>query len=135
VKIRGGVVVAVLALAAVGFVTHVARDYREVVVLRTQDERGVSYDSRMWLVDLDAAMWVRASNPRRSWYQHLLVNPRAELVRGGRTQAVTAVPDESATAREMVDEAFRAKYGWIDRCYGLILQGDAVPVRLLPIAP
>ena len=104
----------------------------EVVVLHTRDERGVEFATKMWVVDLGDVTWVRVSNPRRGWYRRLVANPLVELERGGRVEARLAIPDLSPETRLAVDEAFAAKYGLVDRWYGLLTREGAVPIRLVP---
>ena len=58
-----------------------------------------------------------------------------ELERGGRSEPRLAIPDESPATRASVDEAFAAKYGLVDRWYGLLVRHDAVPIRLVPREP
>ena len=72
------------------------------------------------------------ANPRRGWYQRLLTNPRVELERGGRVEARLAIPDSRPEVRLAVDEAFAAKYGLVDRWYGLLVRDSSVPIRLVP---
>jgi hypothetical protein len=112
--------------------TYVAGEQTEVVLLHTRDERGAEFATRMWVVDLGDVTWVRVANPRRAWYRRLLANPRVQLERGGRLDARLAIPDPSPEARLAVDEAFAAKYGLVDRWYGLLVRRDAVPIRLVP---
>jgi hypothetical protein len=120
----------ILVLVSLG--TYFAGEQREVVVLRTLDERGVRYDTKLWVVDLGAVTWVRVARPDRPWYHRLRANPRVELVRGGRVSKVLAIPEDSGATRSAVDEAFRAKYGLVDRWYGLLVRRDAIPIRLVP---
>ena len=86
----------------------------------------------MWVVDLGDVTWIRVANPRRDWYQRLLANPHVELERGGRREPRLAIPDPTPEARLAVDEAFAAKYGLVDRWYGLLVRREAVPIRLVP---
>ena len=115
--------------------SYVAGEQVEVVQLRTHDETGKEWTTRLWVVDLGDVTWVRVANPRRSWYQRLLANPRVELERRGRVEPRLAIPDESPEARVAVDEAFAAKYGLVDRWYGLLTRRDPVPIRLVPVEP
>jgi hypothetical protein len=124
---------AVWAVIVVG--TYVAGEQTEVVVLHTHDETGKEWTTKMWIVDLDGATWVRVANSRRAWYQRLLANPRVELERGGKIEPRIALPDPSPEAHEAVDEAFAAKYGLVDRWYGLLVRRDPVPIRLVPPPP
>ena len=115
--------------------SYVAGEQVEVVQLRTHDETGKEWTTRLWVVDLGDVTWVRVANPRRSWYQRLLANPRVELERRGRVEPRLAIPDESPEARVAVDEAFAAKYGLVDRWYGLLARHDPLPIRLVPVEP
>ena len=122
--------IAVWALIVVA--TWLAGERTEVVVLHTRDEKGVEFATKIWVVDLGDVTWVRVANPRRGWYRRLLANPRVELERGGHREARLAIPDSSPEARLAVDEAFAAKYGLVDRWYGLLVRDGAVPIRLVP---
>jgi hypothetical protein len=124
--------VVLVALALLALATYVAGERGEVVVLRTLDSGDAVHETKMWVVDVDGATWVRVANPRRGWYERLLENPRVELVRGGSSHEMVATPDESAAARSAIDAAFAAKYGLVDRWYGLLLRRNAVPIRLAP---
>lgn len=123
-------VMAVLAL--VGVATYVAGEQIEVVVLRTWDAEGVSYDTKMWVVDQEGIPWVRVANPKRHWYRRLLDDPRAELIRNQRTIPVVAAPRDTLEARESIDRLFREKYGAVDWWYGVLLRRDPIPIRLDP---
>jgi uncharacterized protein DUF2255 len=126
-------VVAALVLVAAG--TYLAGEQTEVVVLRTRDAAGAAHDTKMWIVDALGSPFVRVANPQRGWYQRLLAEPRVELVRAGRTLAMTAHPEEAPAVREAVDAAFTAKYGLVDAWYGLLLRRSPMPVRLAPEQP
>jgi hypothetical protein len=119
-----------LALVAAG--TYLAGEQTEVAVLRTYDSEGLSYDTRLWVVDYDGVPWVRVAKSERNWFQRLLADPRAEIVRAGIAREVIAHPEDSAETRARIDSAFRAKYGVVDWWYGLLLRRDAIPVRLDP---
>ena len=113
-----------------GVATYVAGEQTEVVVLRTFDEQGVSHDTKMWIVDVDAAAWVRVANPHREWFRRISAHPQVVLVRSGVSHAVVARPDEGPEARSSIDQAFRAKYGWVDWWYGVLVRRGAIPIRL-----
>ena len=114
--------------------TYLAGEQTEVAVLRTYDEEGLSYDTKLWVVDYDGAPWIRVAKPERHWFQRLLVDPHAQIVRAGIAREVTAHPQDSAEISARVDAAFRAKYGAVDWWYGLLLRRGAIPVRLDPAA-
>ena len=124
---------AVWAVIVLG--TYVAGEQTEVVRLHTWDDTGKEWDTKMWVVDVGDVTWVRVASPNRAWYRRLLANPRVELERGGRSEPRIALPDPSPEARALVDEAFAAKYGLVDRWYGLLVRHDPVPIRLVPPDP
>jgi len=133
VNFRRIILASVAVWALIVLATYVAGEQTEVVVLHTRDERGAEFSTKMWVVDLGDVTWVRVANPRRAWYQRLLANPRVELERRGSVDARVAIPDDSPATRAAVDEAFAAKYGLVDRWYGLLVRHDAVPIRLVPV--
>ena len=112
--------------------TFVAGEQIEVVVLRTYDAEGISYDTKLWVVDLEGTPWVRVANPKRQWFQRLLANPRAELIRNQRATAVVATPRDNPEARASIDRLFREKYGIVDWWYGILLRRSPIPIRLDP---
>ena len=129
---RGVIVgaVAVWALFVAG--TYLLGEQGEIAVLRTRDATGAEFTTKLWVVDLGDVTWLRVANPQRAWYQRLISNPRVELTRRGRTEARLAIPEPTPEARLAVDEAFAAKYGLMDRWYGLLVRKGAVPIRLVP---
>jgi len=122
-----------LALAALALGTFVAGEVGEVAVLRTFAADGTPHDTKLWVVDVDGTPWVRVARPGRAWFQRLRANPKLVLVRGGRAQRCRPVLRTSPEARERANAAFAAKYGWVDRWYGMLLRKDAVPIELVPI--
>ena len=121
-----------LGLVAIAAVTYWAGEQTEVVVIRTLDGDGTSYDTKVWAVDHDGAPWVRVANPERLWFQRLSRSPRVVLIRGGVEQAVIARPHDSDEMRAIVDRRFREKYGIVDWWYGVLLRRHPIPVRLDP---
>ena len=121
---------AVLALVAAG--TFLAGEQTEVAVLRTVDDQGLWYDTKLWVVDYDGVPWIRVAKPERHWFQRLLRDPHAQIVRAGVAREVIASPQESEELRMRIDEQFRAKYGAVDWWYGLLLRRGPIPVRLDP---
>lgn len=130
---RRAAAIALLALASIAVATYVAGEQTEVVVVRSFDEQGTAFETKVWAVDHDGDVFVRVANPGRHWYRRLLANPRAELVRAGRVVPVRAEPSEDPALREAVDARFREKYGAVDWWYGVLLRRNPVPVRLRAI--
>ena len=130
---RGRLALTTLAiLIALAVATFLAGERTEVVVLRTRDDAGAAFETKMWVVDYAGAPWVRVANPERYWYRRLLAHPDVELVRAGRAAPYVAHPDDAVATRLTVDAAFAAKYGFTDTWYGALLRRAAIPVRLDP---
>jgi len=124
------VLLLLVLLAVAGLATFIAGEQIEVVVLRTYDAEGISYDTKLWVVDQEGTPWVRVANPERHWYHRLLANPRAELVRNQRATPVVAVPRDTPEAHASIDRLFRQKYGAVDWWYRVLLRRNPVPIRL-----
>jgi hypothetical protein len=124
------VLLVLFALFLLGVATYIAGEQTEVVRLRTFDEHGEPFETKMWAIDYDGDVFVRVANPQRHWYLRLLANPKAELLRNGKLTSVVAEPSEDPAVRAAVDASFRAKYGKVDWWYGVLLRRNPVPVRL-----
>jgi hypothetical protein len=107
----------------------------EVVTLVARDAHGRERGQRLWVVDLNGAVWVRALSPYSDWVERLRSQPVARLNRAGQVSTVRGLPDESPGAREAVEHAMELKYGALARFVGWLHAPDAaVPVRLVPQA-
>ena len=108
----------------------------EVVELITQDANGEQFTTRLWIADLDGAMWLRADSGS-GWYQRLVqhdVQRPATLLRGDATYSIT-----STSYPEMVktlDTLMASKYGLgdtiVDALGGSAL-ATGIAVKVLPI--
>jgi hypothetical protein len=119
-----------LFLIALG--TWIAGEQTEVAVLRTFDDAGAAYETKMWIADVDGRPYVRIGRAGRSWGERLKTHPDVELVRQGATIPCSAAVVTDGAIHHAVDEAFAVKYGWVDWWYGVVLRRDPVPVRLDP---
>jgi len=54
------------------------------------------------LLVLGGVAWVRVARPQRQWFQRLLRDPHAQIVRGGVAQPVIAKPQKSAEWRAAI---------------------------------
>ncbi len=84
----------------------------ETVELETVDERGTSFHTTLWVVDLHDEPWLRAGDPEATWLQRLKVDPDVFLNRDGERKPYRAEVSEGDAWR--VDEAMREKYAWAD---------------------
>jgi hypothetical protein len=102
------IVLGVIALIVAAFYVLIELD--EVVVLRTTDDQGEVFQTRLWVADHAGHPWLVARFPDRRWLAHLRANPRAELVRGGLTQCHLAAVVEDDAKREELTPVFVHKY-------------------------
>jgi hypothetical protein len=125
-----GLIVVVLALVAVFGMQMVASESAEVVVLHSQGGEGVE-ETRLWVVDLDGAQFLRASGDS-GWYQRLVAQPSVRLERDGVTRAYRAEADLNLEGE--INSLMAAKYGWRDSYIDMVIGGrdDAIAVRLSP---
>ena len=108
----------------------------EVVELITQDANGEQITTRLWIADLDGAIWLRADSGS-GWYQRLVQHDAqrpATLLRGDATYSIT-----STSYPEMVktlDTLMASKYGLggtiVDALGGSAL-ATGIAVKVLPI--
>lgn len=112
--------------------TYIAVEQTEVAVLRTHDDAGEPFETKMWVVDVDGIPYVRIGRPGRGWGERAKAHPDVELIRGGVTVPCTAEVVEDPALRRRIDEAFAAKYGWVDWWYGVVVRSHAVALRLDP---
>jgi len=119
-------VAAALAVAAVGAVTWVALEGREVVVLRTfAGADGATSDvdeARIWIADDgQAAAWIEAATTDKAFYRRLVASPEVEVVRDTGTFACRAEPRPSAADHARMRALFARTYGRADAWVGLLV--------------
>ena len=103
-------------------------------MLSTADELGAFHETRLWVVEHDGALWLRASAPRSAWLARLRRTPEVSVVRAGVRRRYRAVPNEDAGVRDAIRARIAAKYGWAEGFIRATRDGSAsVPVRLQTI--
>lgn len=121
---------AALAFAAV---TLYALEGREVVVVRTRAADGSTRETRTWVADDGTGVLIEAAFAERPFVQDLLVNPVAELERGGSIYRYRAVIVPNPEGHVRIRALLAEKYGWADRWVGLLQDTSrSVAVRLEP---
>jgi hypothetical protein len=118
-----------LAVLAIGWV-----DEGEVATLAITDAQARVFEKKLWIVDLEGAVYVRSGAADDHWLERLEGRPQARLDRNGGSVSVrgTAVADPAVW--DAVNRAMSRKYGRFDRVLRW-LHGPAgfVPVRLDPV--
>ncbi len=125
-----------LGLLVVGLVAFfgaimLASESGEVVVLSTTDAEGSVHETRLWVVEHDGALWLRAGVPSSAWLQRLRGHPEVRLQRAGIVHRYRAVPSDDAGLRAAINAKIAEKYGWAESLIAVTRDGSAsVPVRL-----
>jgi hypothetical protein len=105
----------------------------EIGVLVHADPSRPQVETRLWVVDVNGATYVRAPTADTIWLDRLLAG-HVRLRRGETTVLVRAVPVDDPWTRRAVNEAMQRKYGVFDRFFGQLHGGAAsLPIRLEPI--
>lgn len=127
-KILAGLLLAIVALFALQMV---ASESGEVVVLTTTDDAGASQETRLWVVELNGAWYLRAGSGQAGWFQRLSARPDVTVIRNDAPASYRAQP--SVAERDAVNALMADKYGWADRFIGWLFgRDDAVPVLITP---
>jgi hypothetical protein len=130
---RWSLVLALLLFAAPALADEIdwqAMASQDVVRIITVDADGDVREKKVWIAVLDGTAWLRTGNSR--WLENIRRDPEVKLRVGGQLLELRAEEIEDAAARERVDAAMRAKYGWADRMTGLLRGRDYHVLRLGP---
>jgi hypothetical protein len=127
------VLLAVCLVVAFMAAVMIASESGEVVVLRTFDAAGKGYETRLWVIEDQGRLWLRAGDPASRWLQRLKLEPEVQLERAGETLSCQAAPVDKPEIRAWLNARLAEKYGWADRVVALLGDRSAVvPTRLEP---
>ena len=104
----------------------------DVVRIVTLDPDGSVRDKKVWIALHDGAAWLRTGNSR--WLANILRDPHVKLRSGDRLLELDAKEETDPAARQAIDAAMRAKYGWEDRVLGPFRWRAVHVIRLAPRA-
>lgn len=96
----------------------------ETVELETLDERGNSFFTKLWVVDIHEEPWLRAGDPESTWLKRLQVDSEVFLIRAGERKPYVA--EVSEFDGERINYMMREKYGYADQLISLIHDPEAV---------
>ena len=133
--VLGAYVVLALGFDAFVGVTQLALEPgRAEGVLRTFDDAGKAYESRMIVIDDGETIWVQSGHHFRGWYDRLRRNPDVELVRGGKVLRYRAVPLDTPEAKAHMKELLIKRTGTFGyyTIRTVLLFAEVKPVRLDP---
>ncbi len=132
---------AVLSTLALLFVASWigASESGEVVTLRVRADDGEVHETRLWVVEYDGRLWLRAGDPRSPWLARVKQHPAVEIERNEEPRHFRATLVRDADVLAHVNARVLEKYGFAER-YMLMLKhhlmgldlSDATAVRLDP---
>ena len=106
----------------------------EVVTLQTLAADGTAIETRLWIVEVDGDLWLRAGARPSGWLKRIEADPRVSITRGEVTSDHRAVPVRDAQTRDRIHAAMRERYPLADALVSLARDGSlSVPVRLEPM--
>ena len=107
----------------------------EIVVLRTVDSGGAAHETRVMVLDIDGAPWVRG-RAYRGWFERIEANANAELYRGGTWHPVRASISRDPADAAAFERIMLERYGFSYRFFDFIarMSTNEIPVRLDPRA-
>jgi hypothetical protein len=133
--VLGAFVVLALGLDAFIGVTQLALEPgRAEGVLRTFDDEGQAFESRMIVIDDGETTWVQSGHHFRGWYHRLRRHPDVELLRDGEVLRYRAVPLDTPEAKAHMKELLiegTGTFGYY-AIRTLLLFAEVKPVRLDP---
>ena len=105
----------------------------DVVRVVTQDEDGTERDTPVWFVVVDGAGFVRTNDSR--WLANVRRGSAVVLRLDETSRAVTAEEVSDAAVTAAVEEAFKTKYGFVQRVMSAFRMREPTVLRLAPKAP
>jgi hypothetical protein len=102
-----------------------------VVDILTTDADGALRETKVWIVVLGDAGYVRTNDSR--WLANIRRGSRVQLRAGERTSAVRASEIEDAATKQQVEAAFKAKYGALQKLMSALRMREPSVLRLEPL--
>ncbi|SRR5208283_4097143 len=104
-----------------------ATDTVEVI---TKNADGTLKDTTVWLVVVDGQGYIRTGNTR--WWSNIERDHDVALRIEGKEYPLRVELVEDPELRQRVVDAFRAKYGWVDRAMDAIRSSTPHVMKLTP---
>ena len=100
----------------------------KTIEIHTQDEDGKARETKVWIVVVDGTGYVRTNDSR--WLANIRRGSTIEIRAGETTLAVGASEVEDEAVRDKVEEAFKAKYGAMQKLMSFFrISGGTRPGR------
>jgi hypothetical protein len=101
-----------------------------VIYVLTQDEDGARRDTKVWVVVVNGSGYVRTN--ASTWLENIQRNPEIELQVAGHDYLMRAEEVKDAAVKEQVEEAYKEKYGFVQRVMSTFRFREPTVLRLVP---
>ncbi len=105
-------------------------EQESVIHLLTHDEDGDARETKVWVVVVAGAGYVRTNASQ--WLENVQRNPELQVKLRGYDYLMRAEEVRDAALRERVEEAFKEKYGLAQRTMSLLRFREPTVLRLVP---
>lgn len=103
-----------------------------IVEIITLDPDGDRRETKVWMIVLDEAGYVRTNDSR--WLENIRRLPDVLMRTRGREQSFRAEVDDDAALYDRVEAAFKEKYGLMQKITSAMRVGQPTVIRLTPQA-
>ncbi|MBW2242312.1 MAG: DUF2255 family protein [Deltaproteobacteria bacterium] len=107
-----------------------AFDATDTIEITTQDDDGETRETPIWIVVVDAAGYIRTNDS--TWLANIRRGSEVKIRAGEVELDVQAEEEEDAEVYDRVEEAFKEKYGWMQRLMSRFRTTRPTVLRLLP---
>jgi len=101
-----------------------------VIEIETRDEDGAARETKVWIVVLGDHGYVRTNDSR--WLANLRRGSPVALDAGAGPVAVTSREVEDEATKRAVEEAFKTKYGFLQRVMSALRMQEPTVLELSP---
>ena len=118
-----------LLLIGLWLVQMIAAESGEVVVLHTMEKSGGEFTTRLWVVDHEGDVWLRAGSKNSSWLKRMEILPEIIIERKSDQRSMVATIEPEY--KDKINLLMQEKYAWRDSYISLFAnREESVPVRL-----
>jgi hypothetical protein len=105
----------------------------DVIEILTVDEDGENRETKIWIVVLDQAGWIRTNDTR--WLANIRRDPDVAIRAGDVVLPVRAEISEDREDYDRVEAGFKEKYGFVQKVMSFFRMSEPTVLRLEPRSP
>ncbi len=105
-------------------------EQESVIRILTHDEDGDLRDTKIWVVVVDGAGYIRTNASR--WLENIQRDPEVQIRLGAYDYLMQAREVTDPAMTERVEEAFKEKYGFVQRVMSLFRFREPTVLQLVP---